>query len=154
MNQFHTRRATTADSQVISDWNRAMAWETEKKELLPATILRGVQRLMEKPEYGFYLIAEHSADNTIAGTLMVTTEWSDWRDGLFWWIQSVYVAPQFRRQGVYRVLYNKVQELASSQPDVCGFRLYVEKENTIAQAAYRNLGMTETDYLLFETLSQ
>lgn len=129
-----------------------MAWETEKKQLAEVTIQNGVQRLMEKPEYGFYLIAEDSS--AIAGTLMVTTEWSDWRDGLFWWIQSVYVAPEFRRQGVYKAMYKKVQDLASENPDVCGFRLYVEKDNIIAQATYKTLGMTATDYLLFETIRE
>ena len=148
MNQFSIRQAVTTDIQVISDWNRAMAWETEQKDLAEQTIYRGVQRLMEKPEYGFYLIAE--TDSAIAGTLMVTTEWSDWRDGLFWWVQSVYVAPDFRRQGVYTALYNKVRELASANPDVCGFRLYVEKENQTAQSTYESLGMSATDYLLYE----
>ncbi len=148
MNSINIRQAVTSDIQLISDWNRAMAWETEQKELAEHTIYRGVQRLMEKPEYGFYLIAE--TDSAIAGTLMVTTEWSDWRDGLFWWVQSVYVAPDFRRQGVYTALYNKVRALAATNPDVCGFRLYVEKENQTAQFTYEALGMTATDYLLYE----
>lgn len=127
-----------------------MARETEDRELPEKTILRGVQRLIEQPQYGFYLIAEqHKA---IAGTLMVTTEWSDWRDGLIWWIQSVYVAPEFRRQGVYSAMYQKVQQLAADNPDVCGYRLYVEKDNTIAQKTYKELGMSETDYLLFESM--
>ncbi len=127
-----------------------MAWETEHKALDEATILRGVQRLIAQPQYGFYLLGE--IDNTIAGTLMVTTEWSDWRNGLFWWIQSVYVAPQFRRQGVYRALYEQVKSLADQQPDVCGYRLYVEKDNLTAQTTYENLGMTKTDYLLYEQM--
>ncbi len=139
-----------ADTTIISDWNRAMAWETEKKQLAPETISRGVERLINKPEYGFYLIAEIGDD--IAGTLMVTTEWSDWRDGLFWWIQSVYVAPHHRRKGVYRAMYNEVKSLAANHPDVCGYRLYVEKDNTVAQATYKQLGMHETDYLLFEDM--
>ncbi len=127
-----------------------MAWETEHKALPEAVILRGVQRLIEKPAYGFYLLAE--IDNRIAGTLMVTTEWSDWRNGLFWWIQSVYVAPEFRRQGVYRALYDEVKKLATVQPDVCGFRLYVEKDNQTAQTTYEQLGMLETDYLMYEEM--
>lgn len=127
-----------------------MAWETEHKELPEATILRGVQRLIEKPEYGFYLLAE--IEGNIAGTLMVTTEWSDWRDGLFWWIQSVYVAPEFRRKGVYKALYYEVKQLASRLPDVCGYRLYVEKDNKIAQSTYEKLGMSQTDYLLYEQM--
>ena len=127
-----------------------MAWETENKELAPEIISRGVERLINKPEYGFYLIAEIGDD--IAGTLMVTTEWSDWRDGLFWWIQSVYVAPQHRRKGVYRAMYDEVKTLAADQPDVCGYRLYVEKDNVIAQSTYEQLGMHATDYLLYEQM--
>ena len=150
LTQINIRQATAADATVISDWNRAMAWETEQKELAPEVIARGVERLIAKPEYGFYLLAE--IDNEVAGTLMVTTEWSDWRDGLFWWIQSVYVAPQFRRKGVYRAMYSEVQELATQQPDVCGYRLYVERDNVIAQATYKQLGMHETDYFLFEAM--
>jgi len=148
MGNITVRRAQPGDAQTISDWNRAMARETEQRELDEATILNGVQRLMQKPEYGFYLIAETST--TVAGTLMVTTEWSDWRDGLFWWIQSVYVAPSFRRQGVYRRLYDYVKQEAQHNADVCGFRLYVEKDNHIAQQTYHSLGMSETAYRLFE----
>ena len=84
---------------------------------------------------------------------MVTTEWSDWRDGLFWWIQSVYVQADFRRQGVYRQKYQTIQSLAAKEPDVCGYRLYVEKENTAAQKTYESLGMSATDYLLYETIN-
>lgn len=150
MTQINIRQATPADVTIISDWNRAMAWETENKELAPEVISRGVARLIDKPEFGFYLLAE--IEGEVAGTLMVTTEWSDWRDGLFWWIQSVYVATQFRRTGVYRSMYNKVKELATEQPDVCGYRLYVEKDNIIAQSTYKQLGMHETDYFLFEAM--
>lgn len=150
MHQINIRQATESDATIISDWNRAMAWETEHKELPQETILNGVQRLIARPAYGFYLLAE--IDGEIAGTLMVTTEWSDWRNGLFWWIQSVYVAPGFRRKGVYRALYEEVQQLANQQPDVCGYRLYVEKDNHVAQRTYEQLGMQQTDYLMYETL--
>ncbi|MEM7257248.1 MAG: GNAT family N-acetyltransferase [Pseudomonadota bacterium] len=148
---INIRKATTADAKLISDWNRAMAWETEHKDLPEPVILRGVQRLIEKPVYGFYLLAE--IDGSIAGTLMVTTEWSDWRDGLFWWIQSVYVAPEFRRKGVYRALYNEVKSLAKQHPDVCGYRLYVEKDNEVAQRTYEQLGMHRTDYFMYEEMT-
>jgi ribosomal protein S18 acetylase RimI-like enzyme len=83
---------------------------------------------------------------------MVTTEWSDWRNGMFWWIQSVYVRPEYRRQGLYRELYARVKELAEQEPAVCGFRLYVENENVNAQKTYKALGMSETGYKLFEEL--
>jgi ribosomal protein S18 acetylase RimI-like enzyme len=83
---------------------------------------------------------------------MITTEWSDWRNGNFWWIQSVYVKPKYRRQGVYRSLHEFVREIADKDPAVCGFRLYVERENAVARETYRSLGMRETSYRLFEDL--
>ena len=144
------RLATSADAEVLVEFNCAMAAETEAKNLLPEVIGAGVRGLLGKPNSGFYLIAE--IDNRIAGSLLITKEWSDWRNGDFWWIQSVYVRPEFRRQGVYRRLYRHVQELAASDPRVCGFRLYVERENERAQETYRKLGMKETRYLVFEEL--
>jgi ribosomal protein S18 acetylase RimI-like enzyme len=96
------------------------------------------------------LVAEE--DNIIQASLMVTTEWSDWRNGLFWWIQSVYVQPEFRRMGLYSKLYQKVKSLADDESNVCGFRLYVEHENVTAQNTYHALGMEETDYKMFEEM--
>ncbi|OED35542.1 GNAT family N-acetyltransferase [Chromatiales bacterium (ex Bugula neritina AB1)] len=151
MQDFAIRRATPDDINTISDFNRAMAYETEDKDLLEKIIKRGVSRLMQRPEYGFYVVAEKADE--VVGTLMITTEWSDWRDGLFWWIQSVYVSPSFRRRGVYQQMYSFIKIQASDNPDVCGFRLYVEKNNTIAQQTYQALGMEETDYLLYEQLT-
>lgn len=150
MSDLTIRAARAEDAAIISDCNRAMALETEGLELREPVILNGVSRLLARPEYGFYVIAQR--DDDIAGTLMVTTEWSDWRDGLFWWIQSVYVMPQFRRQGVYRAMYNFIRERAKDFPDVRGYRLYVERENVIAQKTYQSLGMHETDYHLYEQL--
>ena len=83
---------------------------------------------------------------------MVTNEWSDWRNGLFWWIQSVYVEPAWRRRGVYRRLYHFIRPLAQADPGICGFRLYVEKDNVVAQKTYASLGMVQTDYLVYEEL--
>jgi GNAT superfamily N-acetyltransferase len=150
MTTISVRAATAADATIISDCNRAMALETEDMALREEVILNGVKRLLARPEYGFYVMAEKDGD--IAGTLMVTTEWSDWRDGLFWWIQSVYVMPQFRRQGVYRAMYDFIRERAKDYPDVRGYRLYVERENTVAQQTYQSLGMHATDYYLYEEL--
>jgi len=150
MSTVTVRAATHKDTAIISEFNQKMAVETEGKTLPAETIDRGVRRLMERPEYGFYLIAE--IENSTVGTCMVTTEWSDWRDGLFWWVQSVYVHSQHRRKGIYTHMYQKIQTLAENNPDVCGFRLYVEKDNLIAQKTYQALGMSETDYLLYETL--
>ena len=144
------RLATRADAKVLIEFNSAMALETEKKQLLPEVIGAGVAALLDNPASGFYVVAE--AEGRVVGSLMITKEWSDWRNGNFWWIQSVYVRPAFRRQGVYKQLYRHVQELAARDPAACGFRLYVEGENRRAQAAYRALGMSETGYCVFEEL--
>ena len=144
------RRAAAQDAQALIDFNRAMALETERKELLPEVIGAGVRALLANPAAGFYLVAE--ADGQVIGALMLTMEWSDWRNGSFWWIQSVYVRPEYRRRGIYTRLYRHVQRLAAGDPGVCGFRLYVERENAAAQAVYRGLGMSETHYRVFEEL--
>ncbi len=144
------RRATIADARALSKFNQNMAHETEGIELIPEVIDAGVKTMIENPQMGFYLVAE--GDGVIAAALMTTTEWSDWRNGLFWWIQSVYVLPEFRRQGLYRKLYDEVKNLAESDSGVCGFRLYVEHDNTTAQKTYQSLGMDETNYKLYEEL--
>ena len=144
------RKATTADAAAISGFNQAMALETEGKSLFPDLVDTGVRRLLEQPALGFYVVAEHGSE--IVACLLVTQEWSDWRNGLFWWIQSVFVQQGWRRQGVYSSLYEHVQELAAADPQVCGFRLYVEKDNVVAQQAYAALGMAATDYLIYEEL--
>jgi ribosomal protein S18 acetylase RimI-like enzyme len=144
------RLATPADAAVLAEFNAAMALETEHKELLPEVIGAGVRSLLANPAGGFYVVAEDNA--SVLAALMITKEWSDWRNGSFWWIQSVYVRPEWRRKGVYRQLYRHIQELAAQDPAVCGFRLYVERENSRAQATYRALGMKEMRYLVFEEL--
>ena len=147
---MQVRLATPQDAPVLIEFNTAMALETEQKELLPDVIGAGVHSLLGNPAAGFYVVAEK--DDRVVGSLMITKEWSDWRNGTFWWIQSVYVRPEARRQGVYKLLYRHVQELAAKDPAVCGFRLYVERENARAQATYQALGMKETRYLVFEEL--
>ena len=127
-----------------------MAQETEGVALIPDVIRQGVRALVEDPARGFYLVAESGGQ--VVGSLMITTEWSDWRNGLFWWIQSVYVLPNFRRQGIYRKLYEHVKELADMESHVCGFRLYVENENITAQEVYNSLGMGEAPYRIYEEL--
>ena len=143
------RLATPADAAVLIEFNAAMALETEGKNLLPEVIGAGVHSLLGNPVAGFYVVAE---TERVVAALMITKEWSDWRNGSFWWIQSVYVRPEARRQSVYRRLYRHVQEMAAKDPKVCGFRLYVERENSAAQATYAALGMKETRYLVFEEL--
>jgi ribosomal protein S18 acetylase RimI-like enzyme len=144
------RLATADDAQALIDFNSAMALETEGKKLLPEVIGAGVRSLLGNPASGFYVVAE--ANGRVVASLMITKEWSDWRNGNLWWIQSVYVRPESRRKGVYKRLYRHVQELAARDPAVCGFRLYVERENHHAKATYRAAGMTETGYVVFEEL--
>jgi ribosomal protein S18 acetylase RimI-like enzyme len=144
------RLAHPGDAATIAAYNAAMAWETEGKRLLPEVVGAGVRRLLGEPALGFYLVAE--AQGEVVACLMVTTEWSDWRNGRFWWIQSVYVAPGWRRRGVFRALYAQVRAAAAAQPDVCGFRLYVEHDNLGAQATYEKLGMSRTGYRLLEEM--
>lgn len=148
--ELYIRRAVLADAAAIVAFNQTMALETEDKTLPDAIISAGVAGLLAQPDYGFYLVAE--ADGVVIGSLMVTYEWSDWRNGLLWWIQSVYVTAAWRRRGVYRALYNAVKAQAAQTGQVRGFRLYVEKDNAPAQHTYRALGMTETDYRLFEEI--
>jgi ribosomal protein S18 acetylase RimI-like enzyme len=142
------RRAGIHDAPVLVQFNRALARETEGKALLPAVVAQGVKALLESHELGFYVVAEKNGN--LVGSLMITTEWSDWRNGHFWWIQSVYVRPDHRRHGIYRCLYRFVQGLASEDSSVRGFRLYVERENVTAQSAYEALGMEEAPYRMFE----
>ncbi len=146
---MQVRLATQSDLVAIVEFNQAMALETEGKQLDNHTLSAGVAGLLDNPHRGFYLVAEQ--EDAIAGSLMVTYEWSDWRNANFWWVQSVYILPEFRRQGVYSALYGKVQSLARTDDNVCGFRLYVEKENEKAQRTYQSLGMDETHYLMYES---
>ena len=151
-NKFSIRQAEVKDAEAIAEFNRLMAFETEHKKLLPEVILAGVNAMIANPSHGFYLVAEDG--DQIAGSLMVTTEWSDWRNGVVWWVQSVYVREEYRRQGIYRSLYEEVKALAEQDPSICGFRLYVEKDNVNAQKTYESLGMEETDYLMYEELKK
>ena len=144
------RRATRRDAQVLIGFNRAMALETEHKLLMPRVIGAGVRELLRRPDSGFYTVAELGGE--VIAALMVTKEWSDWRNGDFWWIQSVYVRPEHRRRGVYKRLYRYLKALAARQRAVCGFRLYVERTNRHAQATYRASGMERTHYLVYEQL--
>jgi ribosomal protein S18 acetylase RimI-like enzyme len=142
------RPARIDDVEHLVRFNRAMAIESEDKGLDVDVLRRGVRYLIEHPDNGFYLIAERSDE--AVGTLMVTYEWSDWRNGRFWWIQSVYVVPEQRRRGIYRALHAHVADLAREHPEACGLRLYVERENTGAMATYRVMGMVETHYRIYE----
>ena len=144
------RLARRRDAAVLAAFNAAMALETEGKVLFPEVVGAGVRRLLARPAAGFYVVAEDGG--RVIGSLMITTEWSDWRNGDFWWIQSVYVEPGYRRRGVYRRLYGFVKTRAAKRRSVCGFRLYVDRDNRRAATTYRRLGMDKTRYAIFEEL--
>ena len=146
--QITVRRALAADLDTLTQFNAAMASETENKTLPADTLRRGVQAVLDDPGRGFYLVAE--IDARPAGQLLITTEWSDWRNAWFWWLQSVYVAPEFRRRGIYRALEQQVRQAALAAGNVCGLRLYVDRDNHTAQQVYVNLGMTPSNYDLYE----
>ncbi len=141
-------RASASDAENIACFNQAMALETEDKKLDWDSIMPGVQALIDDDRLGFYLVAR--LKGTLVGCLAITYEWSDWRNGLFWWIQSVYVHEEHRGNGVFTAMYEHVKTLASGDPRNCGIRLYVEKDNARAQRTYEKLGMIETEYRLME----
>jgi GNAT superfamily N-acetyltransferase len=141
------RPAKRDDIDVLVAFNAAMALETEGKRLDPLRLRAGVTAVFEDPRRGFYRIAE--IDGEAVGGLLVTFEWSDWRNADFWWIQSVYVRPESRGRGVFGALYRAIAAEAR-QAGACGLRLYVERDNARAQASYRRLGMDGTHYLMFE----
>ncbi len=143
------RKATLKDQNRINLFNKNMALETEQIKLNNNIAKKGVLNLFKNPKYGYYLVAE--IDDVVVGQLMITYEWSDWRNGLFLWIQSVYVLPEFRNKGIYRKLYNYVLDESKKNSNVCGIRLYVEKNNKNAREVYAKLGMEESDYTMYET---
>ena len=147
---FHIRDAQPFDSASIAQHNSLMAEETEGRPLNPDVIGPGVERLLQDPQKGRYWVAVE--DDKIIGQIMVTYEWSDWRNGMLWWIQSVYVLPEFRRKGVFSALYRYVESLALEAGDVRGLRLYVEHNNSQAQKTYTALGMVNPNYQVMEAI--
>ncbi len=145
---MNIRKGIRSDAETIAQYNIALAKETEHFDLDPSRTLLGVNGMFDESSRGFYLVAE--MNNEIVGQLMITYEWSDWRNGVFWWIQSVYVKKEFRASGVFKKLYLTIVEMAQQEGNVCGIRLYVERENETAHAVYSKLGMTTTDYDLLE----
>lgn len=148
--ELSVRPAHPGDLEALVEFNQALARETENLVLSTETLRSGVLGLLARPQYGFYLVAQNG--DTVAGGLMITFEWSDWRDGVYWWVQSVYVRPAYRGQGVYRALYEAVKSRAAAQPEVRGCRLYVEQNNHAAQQVYAKLGMKPAGYQVYEEL--
>ena len=144
------RSASPEDLHTIVAFNQAMAVETENRILDPATTADGVRAGLAHPGKCTFFVAEISG--AVVGQAMITTEWSDWNNRFFWWIQSVYVSPAHRRTGVFRALHGHIRKVASNRQDVCGLRLYVHRKNDVALDVYRKLGMQLTDYLLLEDL--
>lgn len=145
---MNIRLANKADSDALVEFNQAMALETEGKTLDPDKITNGVAAVFGDQKKGFYVVAEDNG--RIVGGLMVTYEWSDWRNAWFWWIQSVYIRPEARGQSLYRQMYEFIKERAADAGNVCGFRLYVETENAHAQDVYDAVGMQRSHYVMFE----
>ena len=143
------RTGEASDAAAIAEFNAAMALESEDVVLDMDVLTAGVQAALADHGKAFYLLA--SVDGNPAGQLMVTYEWSDWRNGWVWWVQSVYVKPEFRRQGIYRRLYRRLEAMAAKRGDVRGIRLYVMRENAGAKRTYESLGMHHSEYDLYET---
>ncbi|MEO8050900.1 MAG: GNAT family N-acetyltransferase [Acidobacteriota bacterium] len=148
MTEILIRPATLEDAEFLVSGNANMALETEGRVLDAHTLRAGVCAVFDDPERGFYLIAEIGGQP--AGQMMITYEWSDWRNAAFWWIQSVYTLPGSRGRGVFKALYAHADSLARLRGGVCGLRLYVETHNQRAQSAYLRCGMSEAIYRMFE----
>ncbi len=147
---IHIRPPKGDETRIIASFQAEMARVTEAKTLDLEVVERAVRRVLEDPQRGFYLVAESAGE--VVASLLVTKEWSDWRDAWFWWIQSVFVQESARRMGVYSRLHEKVLSMARAAGDVIGVRLYVEEENRRAMSCYERQGMHKTRYHLYEQL--
>ena len=145
---MHVRSATSNDLDVVVRYNAAIARETEHKEIDLATLREGVAAALARPAECRYFLAE--ADGRVVGQAAVTYEWSDWRNGRFWWLQSVYVEAEYRRRGVFTALFNHIRDLARADAEACGLRLYVEQDNARARATYARMGFSPTGYVVLE----
>ena len=148
LNEIQVREAVSGDVGSLVRFNVLMAEETEGKKLDEHVLTSGVNAVFDDPGRGFYIVAEIGGE--VVGSLMITYEWSDWRNGVFWWVQSVYVDTDYRRRGVFRAMYNEISQRVLTTEGVCGCRLYVENENTGAQSTYIDLGFKETPYKMYE----
>jgi GNAT superfamily N-acetyltransferase len=152
LDHLNVRRAKPEDAAMIESFSAAMALETEGRRLDLGRLHDGTIALLESPDRGFFMVAEleQADDRRLLGQLMITYEWSDWRNGVFWWIQSVYVDPAWRRQGVYRTMHQHMLREAKARKDICGLRLYVEQNNQRAQQVYHQVGLSPSSYQVFE----
>ncbi len=150
MNKIDIRIATADDIKIITDFQVTMALESENMVLDREVVLRGVTAVMSDEAHykGVYYLAEKEGE--VIGCLMITKEWSDWRAGWVWWIQSLYVLPQHRRHGVFRTMYDFLKKTIYNSDDVRGIRLYVDKRNVRAQKAYESIGMNGEHYTTYE----
>ena len=148
--QWIIRDARPADWPVIVEFNRLLALGTEETALDVKRLTAGVQRLLADPGLGRYFVAE--IDGRVIAQTMITFEWSDWRNGMFWWLQSVYVEGAYRGRGIFRGLYQHVEQLARAEGNVCGIRLYVDERNTAAHGVYENLGLLPAGYFMLQKL--
>ena len=151
MEEWIIRLGRVGDVERLVAFSQAMAMETEGRQLDADRLQQGTRALLDSSNHGLFLVAEQPGTSQVVGQLMITYEWSDWRNGLFWWIQSVYVDPAWRKQGVFRSMHAHVIEQAKADPGVCGVRLYVESANCIAQDVYRRVGLKPSSYAVFET---
>ena len=145
------RKAIPADASAIIGFQQKMAWETEQMVLVDEIITKGVEAVFKEPSRGQYYVAE--ADGKVIASLLITYEWSDWRNSNVWWVQSVYVLPRFRRQGIFRSMYDFILKEADKHY-VAGLRLYVETNNSTAQKTYESLGMKSEHYRMYEWLKE
>ncbi len=146
--EITVRRAVTTDGPLIAKFNALMAEETEHRVLDHEILRPGVEAVLSDETKGVYYVAE--VGGSVVGQTLITYEWSDWRNGTFWWIQSVYVREEYRGKGVFKALFHFIEQESKGKADVCGLRLYVEEENERAKETYKRLGMKKTPYELFE----
>jgi GNAT superfamily N-acetyltransferase len=146
--KIRIREACLPDAPIIAEFNRRMAWETERLQLDLEVLRKGVTAVLSDVTKGTYYVAE--TNGAVVGQLMITYEWSDWRNGNLWWIQSVFVKEEFRGQGVFRALFKHLENLARSSDGVAGLRLYMHADNKAARQTYERLGMKHSEYEVFE----
>lgn len=144
------RPARLDDVETLTRFSAAMAWETEHRTLDSDRLRQGTLAVFDQAQRGVFYVAERQDTHLVVGQCLITYEWSDWRNAQFWWIQSVYVDPQWRRRGVYRRLHDTIRRKAQATPGVCGLRLYVEQGNSIAQSAYEAMNLHRATYEIWE----